>query len=81
MDRRFIRVHESVKTAYHKEVEENCLKLRSILSTILFCGRHDLPLRGKVDEGSIFADLLHFRVYSGDEILKNHLESGAKNSL
>lgn len=81
MDRRELSVHESLNTVYHKEVEENRLKLRSIVSTILFCGRHDLPLRGKIDEGSVFKDLLHFRVDSGDEILKNHLESGAKNSL
>lgn len=81
MDRRALSVHESLNTAYHKQVEENRLKLRSIIATILFCGRHDLPLRGKIDKGSVFTDLLHFRVESGDEILKNHLESGGKRSL
>lgn len=69
MDRRILIVHEFLSTAYHKEVEEKSFK--SILATILFYGRHDLPLRGKVDEGSIFTDLLHFRVDSRDEILKN----------
>jgi hypothetical protein len=81
VDRRGLSVHEALNTAYHKEVEESRMKLRSIVSTILFCGQHDLPLRGKIDEGSVFTDLLHFRVESGDEILNNQLESDAKNSL
>ncbi|XP_011351324.2 zinc finger MYM-type protein 1-like [Ooceraea biroi] len=81
MDRQQLSVHEALDSAYHKEVEENRVKLRSIISTILFCGQHDLPLRGKSDEGSVFTDLLHFRIESRDKILKNHLESGAKNSL
>ncbi|KMQ93995.1 52 kda repressor of the inhibitor of the protein kinase-like protein [Lasius niger] len=81
MDRQQLSVHEALDSAYHKEVEENRVKLRSIISTILFCGQHDLPVRGKSDEGSVFRDLLHFRIESGDKVLKNHLESGAKNSL
>lgn len=55
----------------------------NIISSILFCAKHDLPLQGKYDEGSIFTDLLYlqFRVDSGDEVLNNHLKSGAKNAL
>lgn len=81
MNRQMPSVHEVADSAYHKKIEENRAKLRSIVSTILFCAQHDLPLRGKNDEGSVFTDLLHFRVESGDMVLKNHLESGVKNSL
>lgn len=56
------------------------MKFRSIVSTILFCGQHDLPHREKDDEGSVFTDQLHFRIDSGNEILKNYLESAAKKT-
>lgn len=81
MNRQQLNVHEALDSANHKEVEENRVKLRSIISTILFCGQHDLPVHGKSNESSVFTDLLHFRIESGDKVLKNYLNSGAKNSL
>ncbi|XP_025190415.1 zinc finger MYM-type protein 1-like [Melanaphis sacchari] len=80
-ERKQLSVHEQIDSAFNREIEENRLKLRSIISSILFCAKHDLPLRGKNDEGSVFTDLLQFRVESGDEILNKHLKSGAKNAL
>lgn len=47
----------SVNTVYHKE--ENRLKLRAIVSRILFRRRHDLPLSGKLVESSVFKNLLY----------------------
>lgn len=67
--------------AFHREIEENRVKLQSIISSILFGAKHDLLLRGKNDESSVFINLLQFRVESGDEVLNNHLKSGTKNSL
>jgi len=48
--------------------------------TIIFCGTHDLALRGKNSNEGNFKDLLQFRVQAGDLVLKNHLEEGAHNA-
>lgn len=37
-----------------------------------------IKVRWKVDEDFVFTDLLHSGVDWGDEILKNHFESGTK---
>jgi Domain of unknown function (DUF4371)/hAT family C-terminal dimerisation region len=81
MKKQQLGINEVLDTAYHRKIEENRDKLRSITSTVLFIAQHELPLRGKNDEGSVFTDMLHFRVESGDQVLKNHLESGPKNAL
>lgn len=81
MDRQKLTVPEIIDSSHHKEIEANRVKLRSIVPTILVCGTHDLPIRGKIDDGSVFTDLLHFRIESGDNVLRNHLDSGGKNSL
>lgn len=75
------KVHEQIDSVFSREIEENRVKLHSIISSILFFANHDLPLRGKNDEGSVFTDLLQFRIESGDEVLNKHLKSGAKNAL
>lgn len=51
MDRQKLSVHEIIDSSYHKEFEANRMKLRSIVSTILFRSMHDLPIRGKTDDG------------------------------
>ncbi|XP_025203829.1 zinc finger MYM-type protein 1-like [Melanaphis sacchari] len=56
------------------------LKLKPIISTILFCGTHDLPLRGKKSDSGVFHDLLNFRIESGDEILKDHFLTNVGNA-
>ncbi|KAF2886915.1 hypothetical protein ILUMI_19261, partial [Ignelater luminosus] len=43
------------------------------VSNAIFCGTHDLLLRGKLDSGRNFADLLKFRIESGDKVLQSHL--------
>ena len=69
----------------------NRKKLKSIINTIILCGRQNFPLRGHSDSstdleehasakhGNFWA-LLHFRVEAGDEILKDHLATAAKNA-
>ena len=76
-----VSVYQSLNNAYDKAIQENRVKLRSIIASIMFCARNDWPFRGKTDQGSVFTELLHFRVSSGDTILQQHLESGVKNSL
>jgi len=61
-------------------IEENRKKLGSIIRTIVFCGTHDLPLRGKESNEGVFKDLLKFRVEAGDLVLKDHIEKAAKNA-
>ncbi|KAF2886207.1 hypothetical protein ILUMI_19966, partial [Ignelater luminosus] len=56
-----------------KQIKLNREKLNSIVSTIIFCGTHDLPLHGKLNSGGNFADLLKFRIESGDKMLQSHL--------
>jgi len=80
MNGKKISVIEQVNSGLHKEIETNRLKLKPIISTILFCGTHDLPLRGKKSDSGVFYDLLNFRIESGDEILKDHFLSNAGNA-
>jgi len=73
-----------------KQIEENRKKLIPIVNTIFFCGRQNIPLRGHRDDGDFiqnsvnnegnFRELLKFRMDSGDDILKNHLQNCPKNA-
>lgn len=74
-----------LNTAKRNEIELNRKILSSIIQTIIFCGRQDISLRGHRDSGVIscdmphkndgnFRSLLRFRMDSGDEILKQHIE-------
>ena len=55
-------------------------KLAPIISSIVFCGTHDIALRGKTAETGNFHDLMNFRVEAGDEILHNHFVSAPGNA-
>ena len=68
-----------MQTGHAKIIEEN-KNARPIINTIVFCGTHDLQLRGKENDGGVFQDLLKLKIDSGDEILKKHLEKGDKNA-
>ncbi|XP_039969160.1 uncharacterized protein LOC120781080 [Bactrocera tryoni] len=54
--------------------------IKSIINTILFCGTHDLPLRGKANDEGVLYDLLMMRISVGAEALKNNLEDGKQNA-
>lgn len=62
------------------QIESNRNKLKPIVSSIIFCATHDLPLRGKQDTHAVFNDLLRFREESGDVTLADHLKHGPKNA-
>ncbi|XP_025192119.1 zinc finger MYM-type protein 1-like [Melanaphis sacchari] len=65
-----ISVIEQVNSGLHKEIETNRLKLKPIISTILFCGTHDLPLRGKKSDSGILKD--HFLTNVGNAKYSSH---------
>jgi len=67
-------------------------RLVPIIKSIIFCGHNNLPLRGHRDDGQlevnyaitgdqgVFRSLLAFRLDSGDEIVREHLENCTKNA-
>lgn len=75
------------------QIRENREKLRPIIESILFLGRQNIPLRGHRDYGRImpntlseinegnFREILRFRANSGDQTLKNHLETSSSTSM
>ena len=73
-------------------VAKNKEKLKSIVETIIFCGRQGIALRGHCDnhtcQGDVphanpgnFIALLNFRIKSGDTVLADHLESCGGNAF
>lgn len=73
-------VQVAMQTGHEKIIEDNINALKPIVNTIIFCGTHDLPLRGKEKDDGVFQDLLRLKIKSGDEILRKHLEKGQKNA-
>lgn len=73
-------VNLQMVTAHEKILEENRKIVRSIISTVLFCGTHDLPFRGKELHSGVFVDLIRFKAESGDIDLQNHVFHGKKNA-
>ena len=75
-----------------RQIEENRLKLISIVETILFLGRQGIANRGHREGTALvlentennqgnFLALLKFRVQSGDRALEQHLTSVSSNAL
>ena len=66
----------------------NRQKLKPIIKTVAFCGRQNIPLCGHKDDNKYlggdsagtFQELLDFRIDSGDEVLKEHLETASRNA-
>lgn len=69
-----------MQSFHRKTIEENKQILASIISCIIFCGTHSMPLRGKEADGGVFLDLLNLRINSGDHTLKNHIEKCRRNA-
>lgn len=66
-------------SAHKKLVEENKKIVTSIISTIIFCGTHDLPLSKEQHQG-VLEDFIQLRIEAGDQILKQHIEKCKKNA-
>ena len=71
-----------------EEVQKNRMYLRPIIKSVIFCGKHNLPLRGHRDDGQVnetdddgvFRALLRFRIDSGDAVLAEGLEQASRNA-
>lgn len=69
-------------------IEQSRQKLQSIVSTVLFCGMQNIPLRGHRDDSKCldkgnagnFQALLNFRVEGGDDVLKQHFDTASRNA-
>ena len=83
-------ISEQLSDIQRNTVELNRQKLRSIIKTVVLCGKQDMALRGHrddlshLDESSgnpgIFQALLNFRVEAGDKVLANHFANGPRNA-
>ena len=84
----------SIAQRFNKSVADtNRQILKSIIETLILCGRQNIPLRGHRDnltdierypEDSSghgnFGALLKFRIRSGDHVLSKHLDKAARNA-
>lgn len=66
-------IKEQLDSAISDLIQINRSKLTSILKAIIFCGTHDIALRGNHSNGGNFQDLLRFRIEAGDQVLKDHI--------
>lgn len=82
----------AINSSRKKKAVENRKMLKPMIETVILCGRQNLPLRShkdyrpfdlknppKVNEGN-FRALMRLRITRGDETLKKHFESCAKNA-
>ena len=76
------RIDVRIRTTGEERIERNKIILASIIKTLIFCGRQDISLRGHRDDETCrdnssnignFKELLDFRAFAGDELLKEHL--------
>ena len=91
MEHKALAIDTQLSSIRRKHVAENRLKLKSIVETVIVCGRQGIPFRGHRDDspaiqqtplanpGNFFA-LLHFRAQAGDNALKEHLENPKGNA-
>ena len=92
MTKKQLPIDQQLSQVRTKTIAKNKQILKSIVDTIIFCGRQGIALRGHrdsikhVDLENIstnpgnFLALLKFRVDSGDEVLANHLATCGKNA-
>lgn len=80
MQNKTTNVHQMIDNSVKLMIENNRLKLKSIVSSIFFLGTHGLPLRGHSDDSALFNDLLKLRVECGDTILEDHFKNAPKNA-
>lgn len=65
-------VTEQLNSASRKLIEENRVKLSSIVKTTVYCGSHDIALKGKHSNESNFHYLLDFRMEAGNVIFMHY---------
>ncbi|KAF2896871.1 hypothetical protein ILUMI_09304 [Ignelater luminosus] len=78
IDNKSTSVVDQLNITKREIIKSNRESLMPIISSIIFCGTHDLLLREKIIEN--FESLLDFRVESGDQVLSSHLKNYQKNA-
>ena len=83
-------ISEQLSDIHRNTVELNRQKLRSIIKTVVLCGKQNMELRGHRNDSSHleessgnpenFQALLNFRVEAGDKVLANHFANGPRNA-
>ncbi|PFX17907.1 52 kDa repressor of the inhibitor of the protein kinase [Stylophora pistillata] len=87
---KMLSISEQLSDIHRNTVELNRQKLRSIIKTVVLCGKQNMALRGHRDDPSHldessgnpgnFQALLNFRVEAGDKVLANHFANGPINA-
>ncbi len=87
MEKGSLSVQQQLQSQSRALVDRNMVVLKSILKTIVFCGKQMIPLRGHCehDESSDtnpgnFLALMDFRKVAGDSVLENHFETAPRNA-
>ena len=89
---RVLAINQQLSIQRRETVAQNRLRLRSIVETIIFCGRQGIPLRGHRDDHTCmdvdplanhgnFMALLQFRIHAGDTVLSKHLRTAGGNAV
>ena len=92
MENKQIPVNQQLAKIQALTVAKNKEKLKSIVETVIFCGRQGIALRGHRDDHTYLNDLQHtnpgnfialldFRIKSGDAVLADHLKSCGGNAF
>ena len=90
MEHKEVPVDQMLHSALATQIEKNRTKLKSILKTVILCGKHNIPLRGHRDDAKYlsnesincgnFQALLDFRIDAGDKILEEHFLTAPRNA-
>jgi hypothetical protein len=87
-------IFSKLDDARKAQANENRMRLKPVVETIVFCGRQQLVLRGTNDHGPLrpekkepalndgnFRALLRMRMRCGDDELKKHVEKSVGNGM
>ena len=79
-------IDQQLNNLVQQQIARNRQILKSLFKTIIFCGKNNIPLRGRRDDDPTndnltgnFQALLEFRIDSGDQTLQHHLETAPRN--
>ena len=92
MSGRCVSVAEKLRQGLRETIQKNRQMLRSVVETIVLCGRQNIALHGHHDSGTDlevqdaqsnhgnFWALLNFRISASDTQLRYHLQRAARNA-
>ena len=87
MRREEVPIDQQINNLLQRQISKSREILKSLLKTVIFCGKNNIALRGRRDDdpqnaslSGNFQALLEFRIDSGDQTLQHHLESAPRNA-